>query len=106
MIYDISQPISESLPVYPGDPEIIIQTVSEVSSGAPFGVTRIAMGSHTGTHIDAPYHFLETGVTVDRLPLEVFMGRAEVRHMDTDEAVTVWEPMVSLVTFSGAPSLI
>ncbi len=88
-LYDVSVPIGRSTPVFKGDPPVICQPALQIREGAPLNLTKLTMGSHTGTHIDAPYHFLETGVTVDSLPLEVFMGRAEVRHMDTDEAVTV-----------------
>lgn len=64
--------------MYPGNPEIRIEPASEVSKGASSNVSRIAFGSHTGTHVDAARHFFDAGSTVDRLPLDVLIGPAQV----------------------------
>ena len=77
-IYDVTVPISPKLPVYPGDPGIDLDQVFSLVKGDPANVTRINMGSHTGTHVDAPYHFIETGQKLDELKLEIFMGRTHV----------------------------
>jgi arylformamidase len=49
-----------------------------IASGEPYNVARITMGAHSGTHVDAPYHFLADGDTVDELPLEILIGKARV----------------------------
>jgi arylformamidase len=76
--YDISLPISSAMPVWPGDPPIRIERVSSVRQGDEFNVSRMEIGTHTLTHVDAPRHFIEQGLTVDRLPLDVLIGPAVV----------------------------
>jgi arylformamidase len=49
-----------------------------MADGEPYNVARLAMGTHAGTHVDAPYHFLADGATVDSLPLEILLGKARV----------------------------
>ena len=71
-------PIENGGVVYPGNPEIHIEPHSELGRGASSNVSRVTLGSHTGTHVDAPRHFLEAGSTVDRLPLNALIGPAHV----------------------------
>jgi arylformamidase len=80
--YDISLTISPSLPVWPGDPRIEFERTSEIEKGDQANVTRMNMGVHTGTHVDAPFHFLggETP-TVEELSLRTLTGRAYVLHL-------------------------
>jgi arylformamidase len=80
-IYDISVTISPDMPVWPGDPKIKLEQVSKIQEGANANVSRVDMGLHTGTHVDAPYHFLEGGEGVDRLRLQALTGRAYVLHL-------------------------
>lgn len=78
-IYDVTVPISKDMVVYPGDPPVKIERKSTINKNdAKSNLSRYSFGSHTGTHIDAPFHFLENGITVDKLPLELLMGRARV----------------------------
>ena len=79
--YDISLAISPELPVWPGDPGIELDRVSKLEEGANANVSRMNMGAHTGTHVDAPYHFLAKGAPVDKLDLQTLMGRASVVDM-------------------------
>ncbi len=76
MLYDISLPISDSLPVWPGDPSVTV-----TRTGTLPAVSQISLGSHAGTHVDPPAHFLPGGATVDQLPLEVLIGPAWVAHL-------------------------
>jgi arylformamidase len=89
-IYDVTVAISKDLVVYPGDPPIRIERKSTIGkNGAKANVSRYSFGSHTGTHMDPPFHFIESGITVDKLPLELLMGRArvvEIAHSVIDEA--------------------
>jgi arylformamidase len=73
-IFDISLTISPDLPVWPGDPAVEISQVKSMDSGAQANVSHIHMGVHTGTHVDAPHHFLNDGRTVEKLTLEVLTG--------------------------------
>jgi arylformamidase len=78
-IYDVTVPISRDLVVYPGDPPVRIDRCKpEIHNGAPYRISRISLGSHTGTHIDPPAHLYEGGMTVDQLPLEFLVGPARV----------------------------
>ncbi len=78
MLYDISLPLSPRLPVWPGDPAIHLERVARMDEGALANVSQFAGTVHIGTHIDAPDHFLNNGMTTDRLPLDVFIGPAWV----------------------------
>lgn len=75
-IYDISVPLESGGLVYPGNPEIHIALQQAIADGASANVSRLEMGSHTGTHVDAPRHFFDDGAGVDTLPLDVLMGPA------------------------------
>lgn len=76
--HDISVTVTSELPTWPGDPSVELGRVSKIEEGANANVSRIAMGVHTGTHVDAPFHFLEDGTTVDTLPLDVLIGSVQV----------------------------
>jgi len=81
-IYDISLTIQPKMPVWPGDPPVQLERVSKIEGGANANVSRLALSAHTGTHVDAPYHFLgDSRVTVDLLSLEVLNGEAAVLHL-------------------------
>src|SRR2546427_29848 len=77
-IYDVTVPLSPEVPTYPGDPPFEIRPTQRVADGGAFNATRISLGTHLGTHVDAPAHFLAGGATVDELPLEILMGKARV----------------------------
>lgn len=74
VLYDISVPISPSLPRYPGDPPVRLSSLPAPAEGEPFRVSRLSFGSHAGTHIDAPAHLLADGTTVDEIPLSLLIG--------------------------------
>lgn len=77
-IHDITMPLSVDLPVYPDDPPIQIDSWSSIVKGGHANVSRISIGSHSGTHIDPPRHFSDFGMTVDQIPLELLIGKAQV----------------------------
>ena len=79
-LYDISQEVF-SCAVYPGDPSPERQVLSATAEGAVCNLTAFSMCAHNGTHIDAPFHFLPDGKTVEKLPLDTFVGGCYVaRH--------------------------
>ena len=81
-IFDVTVPITETMPVWPGRPRVRIEQLSRMDRGDPSNVSRLEIGSHTGTHVDAPYHFVQRGMTVDRLPLELLIGAAFILEVD------------------------
>ena len=88
-IYDISLTISPTLPTWPGDPGIELVQFEAMDSGAPVNVTRISSSVHIGTHVDAPYHFIKEGATVEKLPLDVLTGPCYVIQLpDGVDAIT------------------
>lgn len=76
-IYDISQEVF-SCNVYPGDPIPERQVKLRISDGAVCNLTAFQMCAHNGTHVDAPYHFLNDGKTIDRVDMKRFIGYAFV----------------------------
>ncbi len=89
-IYDISLTISPALVTWPGDPRISLERVSKIEEGADANVSEIKMGVHTGTHVDAPFHFVAGGNTVENLALDVLVGEAQVVQIPpTAEVVDV-----------------
>ncbi len=77
-LYDISVPLSASLPCYPGDPPVELTSLPLPPEGAPFRISRLTCGSHSGTHLDAPAHLLPGGLTVDAIPLDLLLGDCRV----------------------------
>ena len=86
-LYDVSLPISEDLPVWPGDPAVSLVMTSSILNGDKCNITQLQMGTHVGTHIDAPYHFLKDGATVDAIPIETFIGPCLVVELDSDTLI-------------------
>ena len=80
--YDITLTISPDMPVWPGDPAVSLGLVSKIADGANANVSRIEMGVHTGTHVDAPFHFIDGARTVESLDIKALVGRAYVLHLD------------------------
>ena len=76
-IYDISQEIF-GCRVYPGDPKPEKQMLCSMEQGELYNLTAFSMCAHNGTHVDAPFHFIQDGKTVDEIGLEVFVGTAYV----------------------------
>jgi arylformamidase len=74
LIFDISVPVTPNLPVWPGDPPVGIRPVMRIAAGADCNVSELACSSHAGTHIDAPWHFIEAGARVDEIPLNLLIG--------------------------------
>jgi len=78
-IYDVTVPLSKELVVYPGDPHVKINRRTKANEDdARYNLSRYSFSSHAGTHVDPPFHLIEGGITVDKLPLELLMGRARV----------------------------
>ncbi len=77
-IYDVSVSLSELTPTYPGDPGIEISSWHSLAKGESANVSLLHFGAHSGTHVDAPAHFIKDGNKVDALSLESLIGPAQV----------------------------
>ena len=81
MIIDISQEVF-TCRVYPGDPAPVRSILSSVENGEVCNLTAISMCAHNGTHVDAPFHFIQDGKTIDRISLDCFIGPCWVSRHD------------------------
>ncbi|WPX09346.1 cyclase family protein [Anaerocellum danielii] len=87
-IIDVSIPISNSMVYFPGDPKPQISRVYSIEKGEVANVSKLILSSHTGTHIDAPAHFIKDGKTVDQIPLEYLIGEVKVFDVCEDDKLT------------------
>jgi arylformamidase len=88
---DVSVPIYSGMVHFPDDPSIEIETITHVERGDVCTLSAIRMGSHTGTHIDAPIHFLPGGAGAEDVPLENLVGPARVIEIKDHDAVKAEE---------------
>ncbi|MBI3617072.1 MAG: cyclase family protein [Candidatus Omnitrophica bacterium] len=72
---------------WPGDPKIKIKQIHSIAKGATANVSHISMGSHTGTHMDAPFHFFPKGEGIDAIPLDAAVGKARVIEIHDRESI-------------------
>jgi arylformamidase len=80
MLIDITRPIEPGMLVHPEDecPPPALTIYSDMAAGGGYNLTYLAMSLHSGTHLDAPRHFILDGATIDELPLDIFAGPAHV----------------------------
>lgn len=90
---DISMTVEPHMSIWPGDPHVILTYVSRIDQGDDFNLSQLCLGSHTGTHVDAPFHFVDNGLTLDEIGLDGLVGEAilidtgatdlvEARHLE------------------------
>ena len=91
-LLDVSLRLSTSLPTYPGNPPFELLPVKRLADGASSNVSALHLGTHAGTHVDAPRHFFDGAPGVDELPLDVLIGPARVVHLLGCRAVTAARP--------------
>lgn len=77
-LIDISVTVRSGMVHWPGDPAIKISSIYSIRKGDAANVSEINMGSHTGTHMDAPYHFIQQAKGIDQMPLDSTIGKARV----------------------------
>ena len=93
-IYDISQTLSERIPVWPGDPDVEVVSLreatpeQEASADPPSFVSRLSLSTHAGTHVDPPAHFLPGAATVDAMSLDTLIGPVWVAAVDGPGPIT------------------
>ncbi|HEB12621.1 MAG TPA: cyclase family protein [Actinobacteria bacterium] len=83
--FDISPVLSSSTPAWPTDPPLVLEEYKAISQGGSSNVTKLTLGSHAGSHVDAPLHFFPEGMPVDQLSLDVLIGEALVVEVTADE---------------------
>jgi arylformamidase len=88
---DVSVPIHSGMVTFPGNPEVALERVQSLERGDEATLSRLALGLHTGTHVDAPSHFIPQGAAVDALPIEALVGPARVIEVRDPRAVTAEE---------------
>ena len=77
-LYDISAPIRAGMPSFPGDPPVSIEPVHQIVRGDAYNLSELRMGTHAGTHVDPPVHFLPNGASIDRVDLTALNGPCHV----------------------------
>ncbi|MBI2847202.1 MAG: cyclase family protein [Chloroflexi bacterium] len=87
-VYDISVPIYPGMTIYPGDEPVSIAPRAQIKKGDAYNTSHLSLGSHTGTHIDAPHHFFEGAKGVDELPLNILLGKAWVCEVKNPRGIT------------------
>ena len=75
---DISVPLVAGMPVFSGDPTFSIELAASIAAGGLANISRLDMGAHTGTHFDAPAHFIDGAATSESMPLSIGIGPAWV----------------------------
>src|SRR5205823_15007771 len=83
-IYDITVPIRSGMPIYEGDPPVKIEAASSLASGDSANVSFLHLGAHTGTHVDAPAHFIEGAAKIDSVSFDILIGPARLIHVAED----------------------
>jgi len=85
---DASVSIHSNLAAYGEDPPVEFEYVKAINMAEPYNLLQVKMTSHSGTHVDAPYHFFQSGKTVDQLPLDVLIGPARVVLVRGQESIS------------------
>ena len=87
-LIDVSVPLDANLPTYPGNTPFSLEAIKRIAEGASSNVSTLHMSAHTGTHVDAPRHFLDAAPGVEALPLDLLCGRTRVIELTTRKGIT------------------
>ncbi|MBE7368500.1 arylformamidase [Ramlibacter pallidus] len=112
-LWDISPPVQEGAPVFPGDTPYRQQWAASIAPGCPVNVSTLTLSPHVGAHADAPLHYDPQGVPVGALPLDTYLGACRVIHAIAKGPLVTWEqiahavdglpPRVLVRTYARAP---
>jgi arylformamidase len=112
-LWDISPPVREGAPVFPGDTPYGQQWAAQIAPGCPVNVSTLTLSPHVGAHADAPLHYDPQGTPVGALDLEPYLGRCRVIHAIAPGPLVTWEhiahavrdlpPRVLVRTYDRAP---
>lgn len=112
-LWDISPPVHEGAPVFPGDTPYRQRWAATISPGCPVNVSEISLSPHVGAHADAPLHYDPAGATIGQVDLAPFLGRCRVIHAIARGPLVEWAhiahaladlpPRVLVRTYQRAP---
>jgi arylformamidase len=111
-IFDISRPLFNGLAPWPGDTAFHYELKWKMAEGATVNVGAVTMGVHNGSHADAPFHFEPDGATIERMPVETYLGDAVVVdlsgafHGDRTRQITIADIAPAADSFASAPRLL
>src|SRR5690348_11328436 len=92
---DVSVALADGMPTYPGNPPFELQPVKRIANGDSSNVSRLVVGTHAGTHVDAPRHFFDEGAGAEALDLELLIGRARVVEVPRRGGITAADLMAA-----------
>jgi arylformamidase len=84
---DVTAPLHSGMVHWPDNPPVKIERMLDIAKGDNANVSELSMGSHTGTHMDAPVHFINDGISLDKMDLAATIGPARVIIVEDDEAI-------------------
>ena len=84
-IIDVSVPVRPGMVTYPGDPAVTLERVASLANGDVVNLSRLDFGVHSGTHVDAPVHFIDGAAAAETLPLDLLVGPARVLDLTASE---------------------
>jgi arylformamidase len=84
---DISLPLENDMANWPGNPPFSVRRVKSIEQGDRVNLSEISMGTHSGTHVDAPVHYIRGGVPIDMVSLDILIGRARVIGIEDTESI-------------------
>ena len=87
-VIDISVPLQSDMPVWPGSVGLQLTQLNSIKMGHSSNDTQLHCDVHMGTHVDAPWHFVEDGTTIEQLSLDALIGRAMVAYLPKVEVIT------------------
>lgn len=105
MIIDISQEVF-SCRTFPGDPPPAYRRMESMNDGAEYNLTEFTMCAHNGTHVDAPYHFINDALPIDKLGLSAFVGDCFVARHDGEVSAEDASAIMEKARTAGAPQRI
>ncbi len=95
-IFDITRTIFPDLAIWPGDSPFAAEVIASMGRDDPVNLTTITLSSHTGTHVDAPYHYTKQGATIEQIPLDAYIGPATVVTVQRREGALTPEDFSNL----------
>ena len=103
-IYDATRTISNKLPNWPGDTPVEYGLTASIRNGSSVNLSSISMSTHTGTHVDAPWHYLENGLRLDEVPLKTWIGICIV--IDARDSRTLTPALLEGVNLEGVTKVL
>ncbi len=86
-IVDVSRTVFTDMTVWPGDEGVILKRTASISKGSNANVSRLHLGVHAGTHVDAPLHFIDGGKSIDKLDINLFNGAVQIVDMQGRKSI-------------------